>query len=418
MNPFHLDPIRHAAPNRISCRFPVTRKLVLSILAVGLIFFGVAPSAFAAASTIHEAASNNDLPKLAEFIKKPGILDTTDSYGWQAIHVAAEKGHIKAVSQLLKAGASANAVRKTPSPSEGVSVKVSLLAGGDTPLHCAARSGNVELVELLLKAGANIDAQNKVGYRPIYGAVNAGHAKVVAAMLKAGVPADRPYKASFVCCGLGVKTGHMAHVAADKGHTDVLRLLIDAGCPIASRRDDGRGVKPGAQPIDLAVKNGRNDVVQLLLKTIAKAQKKKASPKSKKKVLDDKTLTRLLCTAARYDHADVVSTLLKAGADPKGVFPMKSFGAAPEPWQAIHYAANANGQGRAVKVLIKAGASPIAALPDGRQPLHLAALYGRLGSIRELLKAGAARDAKTKGGVTPMQIAQAFRRKEAAGLLK
>ena len=70
---------------------------------------------------------------------KPRINDN-----YTPLHHAANCGHTGIVKQLLKKGASVEAID----------------TNGNTPLHLAAQSGNTGIVELLLTNGASIEALN------------------------------------------------------------------------------------------------------------------------------------------------------------------------------------------------------------------------------------------------------------------
>lgn len=80
----------------------------------------------------------------------------------------------EAVKALLKSGADVNAAQ----------------GDGMTALHWAARAGDLELAQMLLYAGANVKATTRLGaYTPLMMAADQGHAPVIAALLAGGADA-------------------------------------------------------------------------------------------------------------------------------------------------------------------------------------------------------------------------------------
>ncbi|MFI6512451.1 ankyrin repeat domain-containing protein [Streptosporangium sp. NPDC050855] len=103
-----------------------------------------------------------------------------------------------------------------------------------------------------------------------------------------------------------------------------------------------------------------------------------------------------LCVASAWDHDEVVTVLLAAGADVAG----REAGG----WTALLWAA-ANGRADAARVLLAAGASPEEANDSGETALTLATRRGALGVVRVLLEHGAEADRPDGDGDTPLSIA-------------
>lgn len=98
------------------------------------------------------AAKQGD-QEILDMLLKAGIkTDALDSYGMMPLHVAAVDGDEKAVDLLLMAGANVNA------------------QGGAmwTPLHFAAARGHEAVVERLLRARAEVEAQGRSGQTPVH----------------------------------------------------------------------------------------------------------------------------------------------------------------------------------------------------------------------------------------------------------
>lgn len=88
----------------------------------------------------------------------------TKEVGWTPQHEAALAGLDRAMSALLKAGASPNA--KEP-------------VHGGTPLHVAAFNGHLAVVKALVSAGANVNSRDHEGWTPLSQARDQGFPNVV-----------------------------------------------------------------------------------------------------------------------------------------------------------------------------------------------------------------------------------------------
>mmetsp|Transcript_745 Transcript_745/g.2135 ORF Transcript_745/g.2135 Transcript_745/m.2135 type:complete len:1529 (-) Transcript_745:194-4780(-) len=90
-------------------------------------------------------------------------LDTQNSQGWTALHVACHHGHTDAVSLLTAAGASVTVTT----------------TDGATALHLAAENGHLAVVEHLVDtAGVNIDASKPTGCTALHLACTGNHMDV------------------------------------------------------------------------------------------------------------------------------------------------------------------------------------------------------------------------------------------------
>lgn len=134
--------------------------------------------------------------------------DAAGANGDTAMTCAAAEGHGHVVSLLLANGATPNAAS----------------SGGQTALMAAARSGDGATVKTLLSAGADPRAKDTTGLSPLAAAVIAGHVETVA--LLAGDSSE----------GLD----HALQLAAVKGHTAVIPVLLDKGASLLAAGTDGR----------------------------------------------------------------------------------------------------------------------------------------------------------------------------------
>src|SRR5262249_3391188 len=124
--------------------------------------------------------------------------------GVTPLHVAAESGATEAVRLLLKKGADANARDDN----------------GRTPLLLAAEHHRPEIVRLLIEAGANADAKDDLGSVPLCWAT--GDKACVEMLLKAHADFNAADK----------HVGPPVLVAAYRGHTEVVKLLLASGAKL------------------------------------------------------------------------------------------------------------------------------------------------------------------------------------------
>ncbi|KAJ8255214.1 hypothetical protein GJAV_G00202370 [Gymnothorax javanicus] len=90
---------------------------------------------------------------------------------------------------------------------------------GETPLHLAAIKGDVEAVKELLDQGADPNLKDHAGWTPLHEACNLGHLGVVEALLQQGALLNTP----------GYENDSPLHDAVRNGHMNVARLLVERG---------------------------------------------------------------------------------------------------------------------------------------------------------------------------------------------
>ncbi|XP_034689258.1 ankyrin repeat-containing protein P16F5.05c isoform X1 [Vitis riparia] len=93
-------------------------------------------------------------------------LDSKDSQGRTALHMAAANGHLDVVEFLISSGVDLNASNVEK----------------NTPLHWACLNGHIEVVKNLILAGANVTALNSHERTPMDEAVSRGKMDVIDAI--------------------------------------------------------------------------------------------------------------------------------------------------------------------------------------------------------------------------------------------
>jgi ankyrin repeat protein len=169
------------------------------------------------------AVKRGDYKKVEELIlnseNKDVLVNAKDNNGWTPLHAAVNKGHVKVVKVLIKAGANKEDYRFTP-------------------LHFAAYWGHTEIAKVLIDTGANTNAREyDEGRTPLHFAASEGHTEVVKVLLAAG---------ANVNARDNDKGRTALHEAASEGHTEIIKVLLAAG---ADKEAKDRG---GKAPRDLA----------------------------------------------------------------------------------------------------------------------------------------------------------------------
>jgi ankyrin repeat protein len=149
-----------------------------------------------------------------------------DERGMTAIAAAAAGGHGHVVKLLLSRGAKPNPV----SPE------------GQTALIAAAQSGDVQAVKALLDAGADASRKDSTGMSPLAAAVLAGQTETVKALAQ---QSDSTIDDAL-------------QLAAVKGHSPVISILLDLGASPLSVSADGR------TPLMYAADYGHLEAAKLL----------------------------------------------------------------------------------------------------------------------------------------------------------
>ena len=197
---------------------------------------------------------------------------------------------------------------------------------------------------------------------------------------------------------------------------EVARNLHDLQNPNVSDPDDCWIVSP----LLVASQYGHTEVVRLLLEAGAHTERYNFG--------DDKM--RALHCAASGGHFEVLCVLLEFGADIDAhtedwfcalhlaamtnnvniVHLLLDSGAAREPedlqdMTPLHHAA-LRGHVAVARVLLDFGVALEAMDSQGQRPLHWAAIYGEVGAVSLLLDYGAEKEAATFAGLTPCQLAE------------
>ncbi|KAM3603568.1 uncharacterized protein V6R79_025024 [Siganus canaliculatus] len=180
------------------------------------------------------------------------------------------------------------------------------------------------------------------------------------------------------------------HLAAYKGHIEVVRILLKAGCDL-DIQDDGEQTA-----LHRAAVVGNGDVISALIQEGCTLDRQ------------DKDGNTALHEVSWHGFSQSVKLLVKAGAN---VHAKNKAGNT-----ALHLACQ-NGHAQSSKVLLLGGSRPDSKNHAGETCLHVAARYNHVAMIRILLGAFCSVSDKNLAGDTPLHVAAALNHKKTVRLL-
>ncbi|XP_014234163.1 serine/threonine-protein phosphatase 6 regulatory ankyrin repeat subunit A isoform X2 [Trichogramma pretiosum] len=297
-------------------------------------------------------------------------LNKQSAVGWTPLLIAAHRGHMDIVNNLL-----ANHARVDVFDLEGRSA-----------LHLASEHGYLEVCDALLANKAFINSKSRVGRTALHLAAMNGNTHLVRFLVQ-------DHGAALDVLTLRKQTP--LHLAAGAGQLLVCKLLLELGASIDATDDQGQ------KPIHAAAMNNYAEVAQLFLQrhpSLVMACTKDgntcahiAAMQGSVRVIEElmkfdrqgvitarNKLTEAtpLQLAAEGGHAEVVKALVRAGAS-----------CADENragFTAVHLAAQ-HGHGQVLEVMRSSQSLRISSKKLGVTALHVAAYFGQADTVRELL---------------------------------
>ena len=198
---------------------------------------------------LHIAALNGRLRLCKMLLENYNFdLHMDDDDGWSVLHCATKSGDLELFQYLTERGGSVNSVTKKGSNCLHIAAINSHLRlckmllenynfdlhikddNGWSLLHCAAKTGDIELFQYLTEKGSNIYQQNRDGMNCLHIAVVNGCFRLCKVLLKT--------------CNFDLHTNDdderlVIHFAAEAGHLELFRYLIDKGSDIYREKRDG-----------------------------------------------------------------------------------------------------------------------------------------------------------------------------------
>ena len=249
------------------------------------------PTSDPAVIELHEAASTGNTEACTALVKRnPKIINSLKREAGTPLHSAVAggylDGHVETINRLIELGANPEATYLE-----------------HTPLHLAVRMGRPNVVKALLEKKCDPEAYEDGGGNegPLHDACYQKDRRVVQMLLQAGARIDRD----------DYEGAHPLHYAAAHDDPDLIRLLLDAGADPNMLADDRIRT-----PLHRAATGGKLRTVKALLSGGADPDGFRVTIPywgSKPKINHYPPISFAIIN----DHCDVVSELVKSGADLK-----------------------------------------------------------------------------------------------------
>jgi ankyrin repeat protein len=359
-------------------------------------------------------------------IRKGADPNIKDKTGQSCLHVAAGKGLINVMEQLVDKKADVNAINNA----------------GKSCLQFAAEGGVLKCVEFFVKRGAKIDHRDKKGWTALFYASKQGEADIIQCLLQNSASAFLTDNEGNTCLhyvrsrkyhGLeGLKILAENTPVDCKNH----RLETPLHWAVADDRDDivslllGTGADPHLKNIDgqtslhLAAKGGHFITLKILIEW-----RTEAHDAAEIDAKDNMGLTVLL-HAVQSGRSDIIEYLLEKSANPdvtdnygntclhyasrislRCVTILENHYHYPVDCQnqrqetPLHWAA-LSGHCSIVSFFLERGADPDLKNSDGQSSLHLAAKKGHVNTVNVLVGKSADLYAEDKNGHMPAALAE------------
>lgn len=273
-------------------------------------------------SALSHASLNNQLDAVRILLEQGSDPESKAKNGKTSLMLAAENGYHEVMGLLLEKGAKPVFTLEADIENAGESGDL------NANLINAILNHQEEAAIKSIDGGAKPDLRSKANIPVLILASARQQEAIVNKLLDKG--ADVNIRANYAKGGIEQVTA--LHVAAAKGHTSILGILLARGAkvdaqektgltPLMSSSEQGhvvpsillldKGADPNIQdyagnsPLLLAVANNHLDVARILI------------DKGSDVNLADGEFTTPLMLAAQYGHEEMVSLLLNGGADPK-----------------------------------------------------------------------------------------------------
>jgi len=183
------------------------------------------------------ASEKGDIETVKSLLKKDVYIHAQDSQGRCALVAAAYNNYLEIVDLLIEKGADVNMKDDTLQSAYLISTS----------------DGYTELLRKTLKAGADVLATDSYNGTGLIRAADRGHVEIIQELLKTDIRVNHINR-------IGWTALHEAVILGDGGsrHTEVARLLVDAGA------DVNMPDKDGVSPLEHAKKRGFTDMIKIM----------------------------------------------------------------------------------------------------------------------------------------------------------
>lgn len=169
------------------------------------------------------AARNGDEQAVKQLLEQGADVEARTETGATALIAAAYRNHLEVAEMLIEAGADVNAKDQT----QQSAYLISTAEVGDDP----------RLLKLTLRNGANVQSLDSYNGTGLIRAADRGYVDVVRELLKTDTNVDHVNNLGWTALLEAIILGD-----CDQRHTEVVRLLVEAGADV--NLADGNGVTP------------------------------------------------------------------------------------------------------------------------------------------------------------------------------
>ena len=384
---------------------------------------------YCTASTINTIGNNGQTALMHSCISNSGDIfvflmennadfKIKDNFGKTALDYAIEHNRVEMIEYLALSGADTN----------GLDVDQLLKAAHTQEFITEAGKSNPDLnkIRSCIAAGADLKAKDNYGWTALIKAAEKDHTEIVKLLISAGV--DVNAKSDNVCLTALI-------LVAKNGNTEDVKLLLSAGADV-----NAKSSYYGTALIQ-AAKNGHTETVKLLLsagvdvnvksincgvgtalietayKGHTETVKLLLSAGSDVDIKDDNGCTALM-RAAETGHIEIVKLLISAGADLNS---KDRYGNTVLLHSTRYYYSNITQRENCrelSKLFIESGADVNARDNDGWTALMRAAINGGTEIVKLLITADADVNIKNNDGKTALMLAKDYNHPEIVKLLE
>ena len=158
-------------------------------------------------SALHLACLNQDEEAVELLLRFNTNVNAQNLERITPLHMAAATGNVNIVASLIEAGAD---------------ISISVDSSGCTALHDACNNGSAEVARILIEHGADLDAKNEYDNTPLHRCCSNGHTEAAMLLIDRGAKVDAQ----------GVNARYPLHYAAANGHVEIMKCLLDKGADL------------------------------------------------------------------------------------------------------------------------------------------------------------------------------------------
>lgn len=185
------------------------------------------------------AAGTGQLEEVKRLLREGASVDARDPVGNTALLAAVLANHLAVAEVLIEAGSDVN----EPDRRRQSAFLIATSEVGD----------DARLVELMLEHGADVEARDGYDGTGLIRAAERGYVQIVRRLLESDVDVDHVNRLGWTALLEAVLLGD-----GGAAHTEVVRLLVEAGA------DAGIADRDGRTPLDHARAKGYREIVTIL----------------------------------------------------------------------------------------------------------------------------------------------------------